>query len=102
MPEGSEWEILILFQWGNDLYREDYPFFTIQSRSNSMSKSTDLLTVQEVAQFYGVSVQSIRRRIKESKENRGSFPSPVFGYGRKALFHRKEVEQWKEKPGHSG
>ena len=61
-----------------------------------MSKSTDLLSVEEVAAFFGLSVQSIRRRLQESKQGKSSFPSPIFGYGRKALFHRAEIEGWKE------
>jgi predicted DNA-binding transcriptional regulator AlpA len=63
-----------------------------------MSKNQNLMTVKEVAEYYGLSVQSIRRRLKESKEKRGSFPSPVFGFGnkRKLLFHRSEIEGWKE------
>jgi len=69
-----------------------------------MSKNQNLMTVPEVAAFYGLSTQTIRRRVKEAKEKRGSFPSPVFGYQKKALFHRSEVESWKEivEPGEVG
>jgi excisionase family DNA binding protein len=61
-----------------------------------MSKSTDLLTVQEVAQFYGVSTQTIRRRLKEAKTGKSRFPRPIFGFGRKALFHRRDIENFRE------
>ena len=61
-----------------------------------MTKNANLLTVEEVAQFYGVSTQTIRRRLQDSREGRGSFPAPVFGFKKKALFHRTEIENWKE------
>jgi len=61
-----------------------------------MSKSKDLLTVQEVAQFYGVSTQTIQRRVRESREGKGTFPRPIFGYGRKALWHRRDIENFTE------
>jgi len=63
-----------------------------------MGKSSEVLTIQEVAQFYGVSEQTVQRRIRDSREGRGTFPRSVFGFGRKALFHRAEIEQWKELP----
>ena len=61
-----------------------------------MGKSTDLLTVQEVAEFYGLSVQSIRRRLQEAKSGKSRFPRPIFGFGRKALFHRRDIESFTE------
>jgi predicted DNA-binding transcriptional regulator AlpA len=61
-----------------------------------MSKNQNLLTIREVAEYYGLSIQSIRRRLRESKNKSGSFPSPVFGYKKKLLFHRNEIESWKE------
>ena len=68
-----------------------------------MTKSNDLLTIQEVYQFYGLSEQTIRRRIRESREGIGSFPRPIFGYGRKALWHRADIENWQEtEPEQSG
>jgi excisionase family DNA binding protein len=69
-----------------------------------MSRSTELLTVQEIADYFGVSTQTIRRRIKAAKSKKSSFPSPVFGYGKKALYRRSEVVGWKEtvEPGQSG
>jgi predicted DNA-binding transcriptional regulator AlpA len=69
-----------------------------------MSKSKDLLTLQEVAQFYGLSVQSIRRRLQEAKSGKSRFPRPIFGFGRKALFHRRDIENFTEtaEPGEAG
>ena len=61
-----------------------------------MKKSTDLLTIQDLCNFYGLSEQTIRRRIRESREGAGSFPRPVFGYGRKALWHRNDIISWRE------
>ena len=69
-----------------------------------MSKSTDLMTLQEVAEFYGLSVQSIRRRLKEAKSGKSRFPRPIFGFYRKALFHRRDIENFTEtaEPGEAG
>ena len=61
-----------------------------------MTKSSDLLNIQDVCKFYGLSEQTIRRRIKDSKEGISSFPRPIFGYGRKALWRRSEIENWTE------
>ena len=61
-----------------------------------MKKNSNLFKIQEVAQYFGLSVQSIRRRIKEAKQNKSSFPRPVFGYNRKALWRRPEIESWNE------
>ena len=69
-----------------------------------MAKNQNLLTVEEVAQFYGLSVQSIRRRLKEAKSGKSRFPRPIFGFGRKALFHRRDIESFTEtaEPGEAG
>ena len=61
-----------------------------------MKKNPDLFTIQDVCKFFRLSEQTIRRRIKESKEGRGSFPRPVFGYGRKALWHREDIMNYRE------
>jgi predicted DNA-binding transcriptional regulator AlpA len=61
-----------------------------------MSKNTDLFTIQEVCQYYGLSEQTIRRRIKDSKQGIGTFPCPIFGYGRKALWKKSDIESWSE------
>ena len=56
-----------------------------------MTKSSDLLNIKDLCKFYGLSVQTIRRRIREAKEGTGSFPRPVFGYGKKALWHWEDI-----------
>ena len=61
-----------------------------------MAKNQNLLTVEEVAQFYGLSVQSIRRRLQEAKSGKSRFPRPIFGFSRKALFHRRDIENFTE------
>jgi predicted DNA-binding transcriptional regulator AlpA len=74
-----------------------FSIFTIFiTGSNTMIKSSDLFTIQEVCRYYGLSEQTIRRRIKEARAGNSSFPSPIFGYGRKALWHREDIENWSE------
>ena len=68
-----------------------------------MQKSIEFVNIQEVCEYYGLSEQTIRRRIKEAKKGRSSFPKPIFGYGRKALWRRSEIENWTEtEPGETG
>jgi len=57
------------------------------------------MTVREFVELYGLSVQSISRRLKEAKEKCGSFPSPDFRYKRKTPFHKSETEQRESKQG---
>ena len=61
-----------------------------------MKKTSTLLNIQEVCKFYGLSEPTIRRRIREAKQGTGSFPAPIFGYGKKALWHRKDLENFRE------
>jgi len=68
-----------------------------------MSKSPNLMSVQEVARYFGVSTKTIMRRVEAAKSGTSSFPSPVFGYGQKLLFYRAEITGWKEsEPGEQG
>ena len=68
-----------------------------------MNKNNDLFTIQEVCQYYGLSEQTIRRRIRESREGTGSFPKPIFGFGKRGLWHREDIENWSEtEPKQSG
>jgi len=67
-----------------------------------MSKSNDLFSIQDICQYFGLSEQTIRRRIRESREGTGSFPKPIFGYGKRGLWHREQIENWKETQEQSG
>lgn len=59
-------------------------------------KSNAFMDIKQVAEYFGVSVSTIRRRIKERKECEGSFPLPVFGFGNIARWRRSDIESWNE------
>ena len=58
--------------------------------------TAELMNVQQVADFFQVSTSTIRRRLKERKAGDGTFPIPVFGYGRIARWRRVDIESWNE------
>ena len=56
----------------------------------------ELLNVKQVAFFFGVSESTIRRRIRERKNGDGTFPIPIFGFGRIARWRKSDIESWSE------
>ena len=61
-----------------------------------MSKDLEFWNIQQVAAFYAVSESTVRRRIRERKNGNGTFPIPVFGFGRIARWRRSDIESWNE------
>jgi len=62
-----------------------------------MTQDKTMWTIQQICDFYGLSEQTIRRRIRDAKAKKSSFPKPVFGYGRKGLWHAEDIINWSEK-----
>jgi len=58
--------------------------------------TSELMNVKQVAEHFGVSESTIRRRIRERKDGEGSFPIPVFGFGKIARWRRYDIENWTE------
>ena len=56
----------------------------------------ELMNIKEVAAFFQVSESTIRRRLRERKHGDGTFPIPVFGFGKIARFRRADVENFCE------
>jgi len=61
-----------------------------------MEQDKGLFTIQDLCRYFGLSEQTIRRRIKEAKEGMGTFPKPIFGYGRKGLWRIEDIMNWTE------
>ena len=40
---------------------------------------SDLMNIQEVAEYFGISESTIRRRLRDRKNGEGSFLVPIFG-----------------------
>ncbi len=56
----------------------------------------ELLTIKQVAAELHVSESTIRRRLRERREGKSSFPLPIFSPKRKALWKIEEIIDWKE------
>ena len=61
-----------------------------------MTKDLEFWNIKQVAEYYGVSESTIRRRIRDRKNGIGTFIIPVFGFGKVAKFRRADVESWNE------
>ena len=56
----------------------------------------NVMTMQEVCEYFNVSQKTIRRRVEERRSATSSFSLPIFGNGQKAIWYRNEVEGWRE------
>ena len=56
----------------------------------------ELMDVKQVADYFGVSVSTIRRRLRDRKNGIGTFIMPVFGFGKIAKFRKSDLESWSE------
>ena len=56
----------------------------------------ELMNIRQVAEYYAVSESTVRRRIRERKNGDGTFPIPIFGFGRVARWRRSDIENWSE------
>ena len=59
-----------------------------------MKSNNDLLTLSEVAAYYMISKSSVRRKVKQAREQQSPFPLPIFGKGCKLLWRRSDIEDW--------
>ena len=57
-------------------------------------KSDELMDIHEVAEHFGLSESSIRRRIRASRDGQSNFILPLFGSGYRVLFRRADVLAW--------
>ena len=60
-----------------------------------MQKSSDLWDVVEVANYYGVSTSTIRRKIRKSRENGCGFVTPIFSAGSRLLWRKSDILDFK-------
>ena len=59
-------------------------------------KTTEFMNIKQVAEYFGVSESTIRRRLRDRRNGIGSFLVPAFGFGKIARFRRTDVENWSE------
>ena len=60
-----------------------------------MTKSVDLLDLKQVAEYFGVSPSTIRRKVKKSRENGFGFVIPVFSSGSRLIWRRVDIENFR-------
>ena len=54
----------------------------------------DLLDLEGVCRYFGLSESTVRRKIRDRRENRGTFPLPLFGIKCRILFKKSDIENW--------
>lgn len=55
-----------------------------------------LLTVQEVANVFRVSISTIRRRVASARNGASKFPMPIFQKGHTLRFMADEITEYRE------
>ena len=55
-----------------------------------------LVNIQEVADLMCSSVSTIRRRISDARKGLSTFPQPIFGSKKKALWRQDDILTWNE------
>jgi len=56
----------------------------------------ELMNIKQVAEYYSISESTVRRRLRERKNGDGTFPIPIFGFGRIARWRKSDIESWSE------
>ena len=59
-----------------------------------MNSNPDLMNLSEVAAYYMISKSSVRRKVKQAREQQSPFPLPIFGRGCKLRWRRSDIEGW--------
>ena len=54
----------------------------------------DLLDLESVSRYFGLSESTIRRKIRDRRENKGTFPLPLFGTKCRIVFRKSDIESW--------
>ena len=54
----------------------------------------DLLDLEGVCRYFGLSKSTVRRKISDRRENKGTFPLPLFGTKCRIVFRKSDIESW--------
>ena len=57
---------------------------------------SNFMNFKEVCVYFGLSPSTVRRILIRLKQGVSTFPMPVTGWKRKALWRREEIENWQE------
>ena len=60
-----------------------------------MQTSNDLVGLDFVCSYFGLSASSIRRRVREAREGNNSFPLPLFRASHRLVWRRSCIENWR-------
>ena len=64
-----------------------------------MNTSTDLLSLDDICRYFGVSESTIRRKVRDRRDGNGTFPLPLFKRGCRLLWRKSEIEAWQGEDG---
>jgi hypothetical protein len=56
--------------------------------------SEDLIDLNGVCNYFGLSESTVRRKIRDTREGKGNFVLPLFGHKCRILFRRADIEGW--------
>jgi len=59
-----------------------------------MKKNPDLMDITEVAEYYGISESTVRRKIKKKRETGYGFLLPLFAHGSRLLWRKEDILAW--------
>jgi predicted DNA-binding transcriptional regulator AlpA len=54
----------------------------------------DLIDLEGVCNYFGLSESTIRRKIRDTSEGNGNFPLPLFGSKCRIVFRKADIESW--------
>ena len=57
--------------------------------------SEDLIDLNGVCDYFGLSESTVRRKIRDTREGKGNFVLPLFGSKCRIVFRRSDIESWK-------
>ena len=62
--------------------------------TKTANKNQNLYDISDVCDYFNLSEATIRRRVRESRNNTGTFPLPLFKSGQRLVWRKVDIEGW--------
>ena len=62
----------------------------------NQERNADLWDVHDVCQYFGIGESTLRKRLKEARIGQSRFVTPIFGWGKRALWRADDIRNWNE------
>jgi len=59
-----------------------------------MTKNPELFTLEDVCAYFDLSASSIRRRVRDSRNNNGTFPIPLHKSHCRLVWRKSDIVNW--------